>query len=103
MHMYRNNTELLKRVENRRRKLGLTQAQLGAQLSANQGHISKILREKVPISKKMQRKFHTFLDSSPTPEQRDRELEDEIIAAVRSSESFLNLMRAAIKMHKTSK
>lgn len=100
MHMHSKNTRLLKHVENRRLELGMTQAQLGVRLSAKQGHISKVLRGKVPISAKMRPKIQAFLDEPLTQEQLDRELEDDILAAVRSSESFLNLMRAALKMHK---
>ncbi|QND63676.1 helix-turn-helix transcriptional regulator [Mesorhizobium loti] len=100
--MYRKNARLLKRVENRRLELGMTQAQLGERLDVKQGHISKILREKVPISAKMLPKLQAFLEATPTPEPQDRDFEDEIIAAVRSSESFSNLMRAALKMHKSS-
>jgi transcriptional regulator with XRE-family HTH domain len=99
--MHGKNNRVLKRVENRRRELGMTQAQLGARLDVEQGHISKVLRGKVPVSAKMLHKIEAFLDVSLTLEQPDRELEDDIIAAVRSSESFLNLMRAALKMHKT--
>lgn len=102
MNMHGKNTKLLKHVENRRRELGMTQAQLGVRLSVEQGHISKVLRGKVPVSAKMLPKIQAFLDSPLTPEQQDRELEDDILAAVRSSESFSNLMRAALKMHKNS-
>src|SRR5262249_11415848 len=88
MHMHGKNIRLLRRVENRRRELGMTQAQLGARLDVEQGHISKILSGKVPISMKMLPKIQAFLHASPTLEQPDRELEDDVIAAVRSSESF---------------
>lgn len=100
IHMYSKNMKLLKRVESRRRKLGMTQVQLSARLDVNQGHISKVLCGKEPISAKMLEKLHVFLNTPVSQEQPNRELEDEIIAAVRSSESFLNLMRAALKMHK---
>ncbi|WP_179296527.1 MULTISPECIES: helix-turn-helix transcriptional regulator [unclassified Mesorhizobium] len=100
--MHSKNTKLLKHMENRRHELGLTQAQLGARLHVKQGHISKILRSKVPISAKMLPKIQAFIESPLTPKQSDRELEDDILAAIRSSESFSNLMRAALKMHKNT-
>jgi transcriptional regulator with XRE-family HTH domain len=100
--MNSNDQELVERLCTLKGTLGLTQVQLAAHLGVDQGHISKILRGKAAVSKKMASKINAILAMGIRSPKLDSKFEGDLIQAVRSSSDFLELMQAALKLHKSN-
>ncbi|WP_037535570.1 helix-turn-helix domain-containing protein [Sphingomonas sp. RIT328] len=58
----RSGRELVRLVEMRRRKLGLTQMQVSRACGISQGHYSKLLNEEVPVGVRCATALATWLD-----------------------------------------
>lgn len=99
MHMDDKIPEIARRVESKRRETLMSQAELSNLLKVHQGHLSKILAGKVPVSAKMSLRMSSLLDAWPPSASSDPALEQELLRAVRRSKEFQEFIRAALKMH----
>ncbi|TWI16921.1 helix-turn-helix domain-containing protein [Mesorhizobium tianshanense] len=86
-------------IESKRRETLMSQAELSNLLKVHQGHLSKILAGKVPISKKMRLRMSKLLSAWPPSASSDSALEQELVRAIRRSTEFQEFIRAALKMH----
>lgn len=91
--------EIARKIESKRREALMSQAELSNLLKVNQGHLSKVLAGKVPLSKKMNLKMSSLLSAWPAPGSSDPTLEREVLRAIRRSKEFQELVRAALKIH----
>lgn len=79
----------------------MTQVELADWLDVDQGHLSKVLAGKEPVSKKMHLRMASLLSAWPTPRSGDPVLEAELVAAIRRSGVFREFIRVALKIHKS--
>lgn len=93
--------DIARRVDLKRRETSMTQTKLAACLNVDQGHLSKVLAGKEPVSTKMRLRMASLLNSWPTPRSGDLALEAELISELRKSPIFREFIRAALKMHKS--
>jgi transcriptional regulator with XRE-family HTH domain len=98
-----NDEQLLSRLVALRNSAGWSQDKIGHVLGASQGHLSKILSQKVPISLRMAAKIRILLTSSRTDKLSDPKLENDLIIAMRDSSPFRSLISAALEMHNYAK
>ncbi|WP_429924114.1 hypothetical protein ACQY1H_13965 [Agrobacterium vitis] len=92
-------SEIARTIESKRREALMSQAELSNLLKVNQGHLSKVLTGKVPVSRKMNLRMSNLLSAWPPPESSDPALERELIGAIRRSKEFQEFIRAALKIH----
>jgi transcriptional regulator with XRE-family HTH domain len=95
-----NDERLLSGLNSLRTSRGWSQEDVSCALGMTQGHLSKVLGRKVPISPKMRVKLNALLASRDSDETGAVKLESDLILAVRSSSPFRALMRAALDMQK---
>lgn len=77
---------------------GATQVELAGALGIHQGHLSKVMAGKVPLSRKLGTKAEMLLKGvAPRPDM--GEFETAVLHAVRTSSSFRTLVRAAMQLH----
>lgn len=100
MHMKSNDDSIIAALNVRQRKDELTQAQLATALGIHQAHLSKVMAGKAPLSSKLRAKAELLLEGNGAPNVSPRELEVELIQAMRSSSAFRDLMRAAMQLHR---
>jgi transcriptional regulator with XRE-family HTH domain len=86
-----------------RDRSAMTQVELAQALGVHQGHLSKILSGKVLLSAKIRMKVEALLQNDASVGGARPDLEAELLQAMRTSESFRELMQAAIKMHNSRK
>lgn len=84
----------------RQRKGAVTQVELAAALGIHQGHLSKVMAGKAPLSRKLKAKAERLLQGEEAAPASLRDLEVELIQALRSSSTFRALMRAAMQLHR---
>lgn len=99
MHMNGKIPEIARKVESKRRETLMSQTELSNLLKVHQGHLSKILAGKVPLSGKMRLRMSSLLSTWPPPASSDPALEQELLRAIRRSREFQEFIRAALKMH----
>lgn len=99
MHMDGKIAEIARKVESKRRETLMSQAELANVLKVHQGHLSKILAGKVPISEKMGIRMSSLLSAWPHSASSDPTLERELLTAIRRSKEFQEFIRAALRMH----
>lgn len=99
MHMDGKIPEIARKVESRRRETLMSQAELSSLLKVHQGHLSKVLAGKVPISKKMRLRMSNLLSAWPSSASGDPALERELLQAIRRSKEFQEFIRMALKIH----
>ncbi|MCM5554070.1 helix-turn-helix transcriptional regulator [Pleomorphomonas sp. NRK KF1] len=99
MHMNDKIPEIVRRVESKRRETLMSQVELSRLLNVHQGHLSKILSGKAPLSKKMSLRMADLLSDWPHAVSSDPALEQELLAAVRGSRVFQEFIRVALRMH----
>ncbi|WP_090329565.1 helix-turn-helix domain-containing protein [Nitratireductor aquibiodomus] len=93
--------EIVRKVESKRRETLMSQAELSSLLKVHQGHLSKVLTGKAPVSTKMRLKMSSLLSAWPPSASSDPALEQELLTAMRRSTEFQEFIRAALKMHKS--
>lgn len=91
--------DIVRRVEYRRRETSMSQVDLSGILGCDQGHLSNVLSGKSALSKRMSAKFSAILADWPAPVSADIDFETKLIAAVRKSPAFRELVQAALKIH----
>lgn len=57
-------TDMINSLEHTRRQLGLAQSDLAKILGVTQGHYSKVVRRKVPLSSKLEDSMRVWLDAN---------------------------------------
>lgn len=95
-----NDKTLLSDLDSLRVNKGWSQREVGHVLGISQGHLSKLLDRKVPISLRMRARIRGLLADGDNVEASEIKLETDVIAAVRSSSAFRALVLAALEMHK---
>ena len=91
--------EIARKIESKRREVLMSQAELSNLLKVNQGHLSKVLAGKAPVSRKLGIRMSSLLSAWPSPESSDPAFERELIRRVRHSKEFQEFIRAALKIH----
>lgn len=91
--------EIARKIESKRREALMSQAELSNLLKVNQGHLSKVLAGKVPVSKKLGLRMSSLLSAWPSPDSSDPALERELIRTIRRSKEFQEFIRIALKIH----
>lgn len=91
--------DIVRQVEFRRRQTSMSQIELSKILDCDQGHLSNVLSGKSALSRQMSAKFSAILADWPAPASADVHLETKLIAAVRESPAFRELVQAALKIH----
>ncbi len=99
MHMNRKNRSIIAALKTRQRNDNLTQLELAAALGIHQGHLSKVLSGKVPLSRKLNVKVERLLEGDAAPTRVIEILESEVVQELRSSSAFRTFMRAAMQLH----
>lgn len=92
--------EIARKVESKRRETMMSQVELSNLLKVHQGHLSKILAGKAPVSKKMRLRMASLLSDWPPSASSDPTLEQELLRAIRRSREFQEFIRTALRMHK---
>jgi hypothetical protein len=88
--------ELLARVRELMDCEGWSQVTLGQKLRVSQGHLSKIIAQKWPLSPKMRIRIRVLIAGAGADQSH---LEARAISALRGSQIFRDLVIAALKMH----
>jgi transcriptional regulator with XRE-family HTH domain len=99
-HMNGNDEALLAELTSLRISKGWSQQDVGRALGASQGHLSKVLGQKAPISTRMRARIRSLLAGGDSDQPTEREFESDLVAALRSSSPFRALVRAGLEMHK---
>jgi transcriptional regulator with XRE-family HTH domain len=105
MHIYAfimngNDEGLLSELASLRTSRGWSQEDVSRALGTSQGHLSKVLGQKAPISSKMRVRLRALLASRETDKTSDAKLEGDLVTALRDSSPFRALICAALEMHK---
>ena len=100
LHMNGNDEALLSELTSLRISRGWSQQDVSRALGTTQGHLSKVLSQKSPISQKMRIKLQALLISRDADQTSEAKFEGDLIAALRSSSPFRALVRAGLDMHK---
>ena len=95
-----NDEALLSELASLRTNKGWSQKDLSRALGTTQGHLSKVLGRKVPVSLKMRLRLKALLANPDTDQAGEVRLEGDLVAALRSSSPFRALINAALDMHK---
>ncbi|WNJ90915.1 helix-turn-helix transcriptional regulator [Bosea sp. 685] len=81
-------------------KEGMSQSGLAKALAISQGHLSKVITGKAPLSPKLRRRILGLVDG--TADDLAPPLELDVLRLLRTSETFRRLMQAAVEMHNRS-
>lgn len=106
MHLYafdmpiNENDHLAAALSELRESRGWSQEELGRAIGISQGHASKILRKIKPLSNRLKARASTLLASTTSAPQGPPALEEDVVAALRTSGPFRALVAAALEMHK---
>lgn len=100
MHMNGKISEIAREVESKRRETLMSQVELSNLLKVHQGHLSKILAGKAPVSTKLHLRMSSLLSAWPPLASSDPALEQELLKAIRRSAEFQEFIRTALKMHR---
>ncbi len=103
MHMTSKNDPIIAALKTRQQKEELTQVELASSLGVHQAHLSKVMAGKAPLSSKLRAKIESLLQGGKPADASLKDLELELIQAVRSSSTFRALMRAAMQLHRRQK
>lgn len=100
MHMKNKAEPIIAALKVRQRTDELTQVALATALGIHQGHLSKVMAGKVPLSSKLRAKAERLLQGGASSNVSLEDLEVEVIQTLRSSRAFRALMRAAMQLHR---
>jgi len=80
------------------RRRGLGQSDVAAALGVTQGHLSKVIAGRVPVSDRLDREIRSFLSSLDREPIGSTELSTLVDHAIRESADFRTLVRSALRM-----
>lgn len=100
MHIMSKNDSIIADLKARQQKDELTQLELAAALGIHQGHLSKVMAGKAPLSIKLNARIERLLQNGEPADVSPEEFEVELINALRSSSAFRALIRAAMQLHR---
>lgn len=94
----RNVADLRKRLGEFAEREGLNQAGLAKILSISQPHLSRILSNKVPLSRKIARRAEQLFIFDGKGNMVQSDLEGAVLDAIKDSHAFANLVSAALEL-----
>jgi transcriptional regulator with XRE-family HTH domain len=100
MHMTDKHDPIIATLKIRQRRDGLTQIALASVLGVHQGHLSKVMSGKAPLSAKLRAKIERLFQDGASNNSSPSDFELELIQTVRSSSAFRSLVRAAMQLHR---